>query len=65
MARMGASFLTQNAGKRSVTLNLKLPAGREAFRRLVASADALIEHFRPGGDAAPGLGLRGAEGDQA
>jgi CoA:oxalate CoA-transferase len=46
--RMGASFLAQNAGKRSATLNLKHRAGREAFRRLVATADAVVENFRPG-----------------
>ncbi|HEX6010245.1 MAG TPA: CoA transferase [Geminicoccaceae bacterium] len=46
--RMGASFLAQNAGKRSVTINLKHPAGREAFRRLVGTADAVVENFRPG-----------------
>jgi CoA:oxalate CoA-transferase len=55
-ARMGVSFLAQNAGKRSVTLNLKKPAGREAFRRLVASADAVIENFRPGVMERLGLG---------
>src|SRR5258708_21011802 len=46
--RMGASFLAQNSGKRSLTLNFKHPRGREAFFRLVASADALVENFRPG-----------------
>jgi crotonobetainyl-CoA:carnitine CoA-transferase CaiB-like acyl-CoA transferase len=46
--QMGASFLAQNAGKRSLTLNLKHARGREAFFRLVASADALVENFRPG-----------------
>lgn len=55
-AKMGASFLAQNAGKRSVTLNLKKPAGRDAFRRLVGSADALIENFRPGVMERLGLG---------
>jgi crotonobetainyl-CoA:carnitine CoA-transferase CaiB-like acyl-CoA transferase len=55
-ARMGASFLAQNAGKRSVTINLKHAAGRDAFRRLVASADALIENFRPGVMERLGLG---------
>ncbi|CDM22630.1 CaiB/BaiF CoA transferase family protein [Castellaniella defragrans] len=45
---MGASFLAQNGGKRSITLNLKSAGGREVLRRLVASADALIENFRPG-----------------
>ncbi|RWM14677.1 MAG: CoA transferase [Mesorhizobium sp.] len=45
---MGASFLAQNAGKRSVVLDLKNEADRERFLDLVASADALVENFRPG-----------------
>jgi crotonobetainyl-CoA:carnitine CoA-transferase CaiB-like acyl-CoA transferase len=45
---MGASFLAQNAGKRSVTINLKNPAGKEVFYRLVATADVIVENFRPG-----------------
>ena len=45
---MGASFLAQNAGKRSVTINLKSPAGKKVFRRLLATADAIVENFRPG-----------------
>jgi formyl-CoA transferase len=53
---MGASFLAQNAGKRSITLNLKHAGGREAFRRLVASSDAVVENFRPGVMARLGLG---------
>ena len=54
--RMGASFLAQNAGKRSVTLNLKHPGGKAAFERLVASADVLVENFRPGVMERLGLG---------
>jgi CoA:oxalate CoA-transferase len=53
---MGASFLAQNAGKRSVTINLKHPRGRDAFLRLVSSADALVENFRPGVMDRLGLG---------
>ncbi len=45
---MGVSFLAQNAGKRSITLNLKATQGRAALMKLVATADALVENFRPG-----------------
>src|SRR4051812_11565446 len=45
---MGASFLAQNANKKSVTINLKSNEGKEAFRRLVATSDVLVENFRPG-----------------
>lgn len=55
-AGMGASFLAQNAGKRSVVLDLKTPADRERFLDLVASADALVENFRPGVMDRLGLG---------
>jgi crotonobetainyl-CoA:carnitine CoA-transferase CaiB-like acyl-CoA transferase len=53
---MGASFLAQNAGKRSVTINLKSPAGKEVFHRLVATADVIVENFRPGVMDRLGLG---------
>jgi crotonobetainyl-CoA:carnitine CoA-transferase CaiB-like acyl-CoA transferase len=53
---MGASFLAQNAGKRSVVLDLKKEADRERFLDLVASADALVENFRPGVMDRLGLG---------
>jgi formyl-CoA transferase len=55
-AFMGASFLAQNAGKRSVTINLKHPTGRRVFERLIASADALVENLRPGVMVRLGLG---------
>ncbi len=45
---MGVSFLAQNPGKRSITLNLKHPLGKEALRRLVRTADVLVENYRPG-----------------
>src|SRR6202011_1864484 len=38
------SFNAVNRGKRSIVLNLKLPAGRDAFKRLVHSTDILIEN---------------------
>lgn len=47
-AHLGPSFVAQNAGKRSVTLNLKDPEGARVFERLLASADVLLENMRPG-----------------
>jgi crotonobetainyl-CoA:carnitine CoA-transferase CaiB-like acyl-CoA transferase len=61
-AGMGASFLAQNAGKRSVVLDLKDPGDVARFLSLLDSADALVENFRPGVMDRLGLGaavLRG------
>ena len=44
---MGTSFLAQNANKKSLTLNTKTPEGKEIFRKLVKTADVLVENFRP------------------
>lgn len=53
---MGISFLAQNAGKKSLTLNLKTDAGKEALNRLIKTADVLVENFRPGVMDRLGLG---------
>ena len=45
---MGVSFLAQNAGKKSVTVNLKHDEGKDLLKRLVATSDVLVENFRPG-----------------
>ena len=45
---MGVSFLAQNPGKRSITLNLKAASGKRILKKLVQKADALVENFRPG-----------------
>jgi len=46
--RFPGHFEALNRNKRSVALNLKDPDGREAFLKLVATADVVLEGFRPG-----------------
>lgn len=50
------SFNAVNRGKRSLVVNLKLPDGRQLFKRLAQSSDILIENYRPGVMQAFGLG---------
>jgi len=52
----GAMFWALNRGKRSVRLNLKDERGRDLFMRLVDTADAVVESFRPGVMDRLGLG---------
>lgn len=53
---MGLSFVAVNAGKQSVAIDFKAPAGKEAFLRLVEQADVVLENFRPGVMDRLGLG---------
>src|SRR5438046_5284678 len=41
-------FLLFNANKRSLTLNLKTPRGKELFKQVIAKSDVLLENFGPG-----------------
>lgn len=50
------SFLMLNANKRSVTLNLKHPRGREIALRLLEGADVLVENYSSGVMESFGLG---------
>ena len=51
-----AAFLSMNRNKRSITVNLKAPEGREALLEFAKSCDAVTENFRPGVMARLGLG---------
>jgi crotonobetainyl-CoA:carnitine CoA-transferase CaiB-like acyl-CoA transferase len=44
---MAALYLTCNRNKRSVVLNLKNPAGKEALLKLAETADVLVHNYRP------------------
>ena len=46
--RESTYFLCANRNKRSVTLDLKEDAGKEALKALIRQADVLMENFRPG-----------------
>ncbi len=41
-------FATRNRGKKSVAINMKDPAQKELFLKLVKTADAVVENFKPG-----------------
>ena len=49
-------FMSVNRGKKSVTLNLKAPRGKELLLELVKGSDILVENFRPGTMEKLGLG---------
>ena len=55
-AGMSGRFLAVNRGKRSLALDLKSEAGRDAFLKMVERADVVIESFRPGVMARLGVG---------
>jgi len=56
----GSFFLALNRSKKSVAIDLKTTDGSEVLRRLIASADVLIENFRPGSLAQLGFSYAAA-----
>ncbi len=53
---LGTYFMAQSAGKRAITLDLKVEQGRDILRKLAAGADVLVENYRSGKMAELGLG---------
>lgn len=63
---MTASFVNNNRNKRSISIDVKSEEGREALKRLVATADVFIQNFRPGVVERLGIGeadLRAVKSD--
>lgn len=56
-ADMGGLYNTVNAGKKSLTVNLSTDAGLDLIKELIASADIVINNFRPGAMERMGLGF--------
>jgi crotonobetainyl-CoA:carnitine CoA-transferase CaiB-like acyl-CoA transferase len=54
--KYASMFHAFNRNKRSVTVNLRHPRGREIVARLVQNADAFVENFRPGTADKLGIG---------
>lgn len=54
--RRSAWFAAYNRGKRSATIDLRVPAGRDVFLRLIEGADVVITNFKPGTMESWGLG---------
>lgn len=57
-APLSAMHATVNRNKRSLTLDLRDPRGRDLFLRLATAADVVVENFRPGTLERLGLGYR-------
>jgi CoA:oxalate CoA-transferase len=53
---MAPAFIAVNAGKKSITLDLKNPADLQTARRIIERSDVLVENFRPGVMQRLGLG---------
>lgn len=53
---LGTSFLAQNANKRAITLDIKTAKGQAILKRMVATADVMVENYRAGALTKLGLG---------
>ena len=55
--KMGISFLAQNAGKKSIAINLRKKLGKEIFFKLVKKCDVVVENYKPGTINKLGIGF--------
>jgi crotonobetainyl-CoA:carnitine CoA-transferase CaiB-like acyl-CoA transferase len=55
-ALYGTYFMAQNGGKRALAVDIKTDAGRDILRKLVTTADVLVENYRVGALEELGLG---------
>ncbi len=55
VGELSAYFTTVNRNKKSLTLNLKHPEGQAILKKLIGSADILVENFKPGTTQRMGL----------
>ena len=55
--KLGLGFLTQNAGKKSVAIDLKTAEGLDLVKQIIAGADVFVENFKPGVAERLGLGF--------
>lgn len=60
-ASLSAPFLFYNRNKKSVTLDLQTPLGRDLFLELVSKSDAVVENFKPGTADRLGIGYRACQ----
>jgi crotonobetainyl-CoA:carnitine CoA-transferase CaiB-like acyl-CoA transferase len=52
-----AAFMAMNRNKYGIAIDIRTPAGKEVLWRLIASADVLVENFRPGTMTRLGFGF--------
>jgi crotonobetainyl-CoA:carnitine CoA-transferase CaiB-like acyl-CoA transferase len=55
--KMGISFLAQNAGKKSIAIDLQKKSGKEIFFKLVKKCDVVVENYKPGTINKLGIGF--------
>lgn len=55
--KMGISFLAQNAGKKSIAIDMKSKKGKEIFFKLLKKSDVVVENFKPGTIKKLGIGF--------